>query len=156
MTMFIQIQNGLPVGYAVTEDNLKALFPDVTFPVIFTPQFVEPLGYGIYEWTQVPDVTYPNKRIEIAPTLRDNGIYYQTWGIVEMTQEEKTEATSTQANNVRAMRNMLLLHSDWTQGADTPLTKERVSAWATYRQALRDITAQPGFPWDVQWPSQPT
>lgn len=155
MTMFIQIQNGSPVGYAVTEDNLKALFPNVTFPAIFTPQFMEPLGYGIYEWTQVPDVAYPNKRIEIAPTLRNDGIYYQTWGIVEMTEEEKTEATLNQTNNVRTMRNMRLLHCDWTQGVDAPLTQTQVAAWAVYRQALRDVPAQSGFPWTVQWPTQP-
>jgi hypothetical protein len=28
-------------------------------------------------------------------------------------------------------------------------------AWATYRQALRDVPSQAGFPWEVQWPTQP-
>ena len=50
-------------------------------------------------------------------------------------------------------RQMLLFGSDWTQLPDVPLaTKE---AWATYRQALRDITKQPGFPLDVTWPVAP-
>lgn len=50
-------------------------------------------------------------------------------------------------------RNQLLADSDWTQLPDVPLaTKE---AWATYRQALRDITAQPGFPENVVWPEAP-
>lgn len=39
-----------------------------------------------------------------------------------------------------------------TQVADAPVDK---AAWATYRQALRDITAQQGFPWNVTWPEQP-
>ena len=29
------------------------------------------------------------------------------------------------------------------------------AAWATYRQALRDVTAQDGFPWTITWPAQP-
>lgn len=50
-------------------------------------------------------------------------------------------------------RDEKLSASDWTQLPDVPLvTKE---AWATYRQALRDITKQPGFPLDIQWPTQP-
>jgi hypothetical protein len=52
----------------------------------------------------------------------------------------------------RAQRNQLLTASDWTQVADAPVDKD---VWATYRQALRDITAQPGFPWEVIWPTQP-
>lgn len=56
------------------------------------------------------------------------------------------------AGQVRAERNGLLTASDWTQVADAPVDK---AAWATYRQALRDISAQPGFPWNVTWPEMP-
>ena len=57
------------------------------------------------------------------------------------------------AGQVRAERNSKLKDSDWTQGKDIP---DNVSSpWATYRQALRDITAQSEFPWGVQWPTQP-
>lgn len=53
----------------------------------------------------------------------------------------------------RSERAKLLASSDWTQLPDVPLaTKE---AWATYRQALRDITAQPGYPFNVIWPQAP-
>jgi hypothetical protein len=46
----------------------------------------------------------------------------------------------------------MLAESDWTQLPDAPVDKE---AWATYRQALRDITKQDGFPEDVEWPTRP-
>lgn len=53
---------------------------------------------------------------------------------------------------VRAERDRRLLASDWTQLPDVPLaTKE---AWATYRQALRDITEQPD-PFNITWPAVP-
>jgi len=53
---------------------------------------------------------------------------------------------------VRAERDGLLMNSDWTQVDDSPVDK---SAWATYRQALRDLPAQSGFP-DVTLPTPPS
>ena len=53
---------------------------------------------------------------------------------------------------VRQKRNSLLQQSDWTQVADAPVDQ---AAWATYRQALRDVTEQEGFPEAVVWPVAP-
>jgi len=57
-----------------------------------------------------------------------------------------------QAKAVRDSRNVKLSESDWTQLSDSTANKE---AWATYRQALRDISTQSSFPWDITWPVQP-
>ena len=57
-----------------------------------------------------------------------------------------------QAANVRRTRTEMLKDSDWTQIADSTADK---TAWATYRQALRDVTAQSGFPWTITWPVAP-
>jgi len=54
----------------------------------------------------------------------------------------------------RARRNALLAACDWTQLPDVPLTTQ--DAWAEYRQALRDVPSQSGFPEDIQWPTPPT
>jgi hypothetical protein len=69
---------------------------------------------------------------------------------VEPTQEEVAAKT---ANDVRGKRNLLLSISDWTQVSDVPeQTKEK---WTQYRQALRDLPEQQGFPFDVVWPTSP-
>jgi type II secretory pathway component PulL len=57
------------------------------------------------------------------------------------------------AEQVRAERDTKLAASDWTQMPDYNGANKVV--WATYRQALRDIPAQAGFPWDVTWPEMP-
>ncbi len=155
MTMFIQIKNGAPVGHAVVEDNLKALFPNVVFPSIYTPEFAAQLGYGVYEWTQIPDVQYPNKLVELTPTKRENGVYYQTWGTEQMTVAEQAEATAHKVDEHRMVRNMRLMQSDWTQLPDVSLSAEKKAKWNVYRQELRDISGQEGFPWTVTWPTQP-
>jgi len=62
------------------------------------------------------------------------------------TDEELAEAA-------RAKRNQLLAASDWTQLPDIP---EAIKlAWQPYRQTLRDVPEQPGFPQDIQWPEKP-
>ena len=64
----------------------------------------------------------------------------------------KAMKDAEQAKAVRQSRTEKLKDSDWTQIADSTADK---AAWATYRQALRDITAQSGFPWTVTWPDAP-
>ena len=51
-------------------------------------------------------------------------------------------------------RAKLLSDSDWTQLPDVPTATKEL--WATYRQALRDITLQAEFPTVINWPSAPT
>ena len=55
----------------------------------------------------------------------------------------------------RSERDDLLDASDWTQMADTSLSADDKAAWATYRQALRDVPQQPGFPETIAWPETP-
>lgn len=54
---------------------------------------------------------------------------------------------------VRGNRNRMLLETDWTQLPDVPQTTKDV--WAIYRQSLRDIPQQEGFPLNVIWPNKP-
>lgn len=55
----------------------------------------------------------------------------------------------------KAVRDELLLKSDWTQGSDSTLSSEKKTQWAEYRQKLRDVPSQIGFPYDVKWPQKP-
>lgn len=61
------------------------------------------------------------------------------------------------AAQVRVERNRLLAESDWTQLADarSAMGEAKAAEWDAYRQALRDIPEQPGFPRDVEWPTKP-
>jgi len=61
-------------------------------------------------------------------------------------------ANDRKAAEVRAKRNTKLSETDWTQITDATTDKQ---AWATYRQALRDVTTQSGFPWTITWPDAP-
>ena len=84
-------------------------------------------------------------------------------GTVPFTPEEEAEwdameaeyaagANDRAAAEVRTERDAKLISCDWTQAADAPVDQ---AAWANYRQALRDIPNQEGFPTDVAWPAKP-
>lgn len=57
------------------------------------------------------------------------------------------------AKRVRAQRDALLAECDWTQARDVVLPND--TEWQAYRQALRDITDQSGFPFNITWPTKP-
>ena len=61
----------------------------------------------------------------------------------------------TTAEEARAMRDKLLLETDWTQVLDAPISAESREAFRVYRQALRDITEQESFPEVIDWPVKP-
>jgi len=62
-------------------------------------------------------------------------------------------ANDRKAAETKVERNTKLAVTDWTQGADTPQAIK--DKYALYRQALRDVPAQAGFPWTIIWPTQP-
>ena len=78
--------------------------------------------------------------VQALPTLVGTE-WVLDWDLVALSAEE-----------ARALRDDLLASTDWTQVADAPVDQ---AAWATYRQALRDIPAQADFPNDITWPTEP-
>jgi hypothetical protein len=62
-------------------------------------------------------------------------------------------ADSRKADEVRAERNTKLASTDWTQAAD--VTQAIKDSYVSYRQELRDVPSQSGFPWTVTWPDAP-
>ena len=89
------------------------------------------------------------KLVSCDPYVQDGWAY--TVRVENKTAEEIAADLASKSAQVRAQRDRLLSASDWTQVLDAPVDK---AAWATYRQALRDLPSQEGFP-DVTMPSTP-
>jgi hypothetical protein len=128
-----QKANGGPAWAATTEEILNSLGADVVFE---GPQ-AQPTRYQVAFADGVEQI---------------DGKWYTKYGVNNMDVDAITAKDEEQAKSVRASRTEKLKDSDWTQVADSPMDQ---AAWATYRQALRDITAQEGFPWGIEWPEQP-
>ena len=74
------------------------------------------------------------------------------WDIIELTAEERVEVFETISFTARQQRNFLLAETDYFLLSDTPEPTQEILA---YRQALRDITSQDGFPANISWPTKP-
>ena len=72
------------------------------------------------------------------------------WDALE--QQAPAQLLVIQSEQVREERDALLAACDWRASSDVTLS----TAWRTYRQALRDVPAQAGFPTDVTWPVEPS
>ena len=89
-----------------------------------------------------PDDAVFSENLAIAKGEAYNGEY--TIEDIPMTAEE-----------ARAKRDKLLSDTDWTQTLDAPIDEDTKAAYRAYRQALRDIPEQEGFPLDIIWPELP-
>jgi hypothetical protein len=141
-----QKANGGPTWDRTTDEVLEALGAD---PVFEGPQAS---GGTVYQFSMPSGVEqidgkWYTKHI-LGPVFTDT----EDATAAEQEAAYKAQKDAEQAKAVRTDRNQKLKDSDWTQVADAPVDK---AAWAVYRQALRDITAQAGFPWNVTWPTQP-
>jgi hypothetical protein len=137
-------KGGVPAD--ITEDWLNSIDMDVVFE---GPQAIPTDQYGYSQFAGLEQVEgkWYTKYI-VGPVFTDN----KESTAAEQEAAYKARKDADQATGVRSDRDQRLAKCDWTQVADSPVDKQ---AWATYRQALRDIPAQTGFPWNVQWPDQP-
>ncbi len=149
---FRQLHQGLGLPKVLTEEVINAWGGDIVFE---GPQAT---GGTVYQYSQRAGVEeiegkWYTKYI-LGPVFTDRPATdtEPAKTAAEQEAEYKAMKDAEQAKSVRNSRTQMLKDSDWTQIADSTADKQ---AWATYRQALRDITAQAGFPWTIDWPEQP-
>jgi hypothetical protein len=138
-------------GAVMYEAEFRALFPTTSMPQQLTEAIINSFDADVvFEGPQAQPTRY---QVAFADGVEQiDGKWYTKYSVADMEQEAKDALDASQAASVRAERNSKLAASDWTQLADSTADK---AAWATYRQALRDITTQAGFPWTIDWPAQP-
>jgi hypothetical protein len=94
----------------------------------------------------------PDHRGEIGYTLDGAEVQITELGkTIEGLNLQRTRPITAQA--IRAERDTKLMVSDWTQLSDVPQAVK--DKYTTYRQALRDVPSQAGFPSNVTWPTKP-
>jgi hypothetical protein len=77
------------------------------------------------------------------------------YSVFDFTTKQWVQQENLAIADVLPKRQRLLYSSDWTQIPNNPLTSEQQAAWATYRQELRDIPSQSGYPFNVIFPTPP-
>jgi len=143
-----QKANGGPTWDSTTTEVLEALGADVVF------EGPQASGGTVYQYSQAAGVEqisgkWYTKHI-LGPVFTDG----ETTAAEQET-AYKASKDADQAKSVRTSRDDKLKECDWTQLDDTPLSNTVKATWAIYRQALRDVTTQAGFPWTITWPDAP-
>lgn len=142
--------------------QINGIWTELRGNVVFSPnvyQTAESLSdeqraeFGVYLIvdTPKPPITYKQKYGDPIYTVKGATVE-RAYSAVDKTQVELDDDTADKAAEIRAERNSKLSACDWTQLPDAPVDS---AAWAAYRQELRDISSQAGFPWEVVWPQEP-
>ena len=150
--MYVKVKNSKVERFPFSIFDLRKENPSTLFSATLTADQLS--AVGVFSVTEQPKpatdrFSYAVKRA--LPELVD-GQWVVLWDVVLKSSGELAEDNQKQEESIRDSRNGKLADSDWTQVADAPVDK---AAWATYRQALRDVTSQTGFPWEVTWPAKP-
>ena len=130
-------------GAVVLQRDLRDLYPNTSGPL-------DGLYDVVFEGPQAQATRYQHAYRDGVEQI--DGKWYTKYSVVEMGNESKAAVDAAHTQAMRDNRKQALSASDWTQLADAPVDKV---AWATYRQSLRDITLQTGFPWTIDWPVAP-
>lgn len=149
--MYALIKNGKFERYPYSFSQLQADNPQTSFPAEMPDNRLAECGVYPVAPTPRPEEDHTKTITEGQPQLID-GKWTQVWVVEDASVELIAQRTSERAADIRQERNALLAVCDWTQLADAPVDS---LGWAVYRQGLRDITQQNGFPWNVVWPTKP-
>lgn len=126
----------------VTLNGLRAENPQISFPRVITPGLMVRLG--LQELRVDPEPAFD----PLTETVSSAGLEGRVDHVAQGWVVERLPLAEA-ADNVRTRRDELLAETDWTQVADAPVEQ---AVWQAYRQALRDVPEQVGFPWEVNWP----
>ena len=151
--MHALIENGAVKEYPYSLTQLKKACRNVSFPATPSDETLQEFGmFRVFNATQ-PELTDTQVLEEDPPVFsNEDQRWTQVWRVRDMTAEEVASRNDSKALEIRNERDEKLVGSDWTQLEDAPVSKV---AWATYRQALRDVPEQTGFPWEITWPDAP-
>ena len=155
-------------GELKSQGEIRKLNPNVSLPKVWNDNVHDALGIDPVFETPKPDTTGNYKVVVRDGAEQDaNSNWVQKWVERDMfsdTTEDGVTTTKAEheaayqalvdaeaAERVRADRDSRLSETDWRACSDLTLSTE----WTNYRQALRDVPAQDGFPHAVTWPDEP-
>jgi hypothetical protein len=154
--MFVKITNGQVAAYPYTVGDLRRDNPNTSFAKHVPEAVMAEFGMFPVGYEAAPVFDPMTHRIENSnlPVLKD-GKWMLTKTVVALTAEQIANRDAAKAKEVRSQRDRLLAETDWIVIMHTEKGTNIPAAWEIYRQSLRDITSQQGFPYTINWPTKP-
>lgn len=147
--MYLRIVNN-QTTYPYSLEKLREDNPRISFPSEMTESVMN--EFDIFEVRPTPKPNDYTKNISEGTPILVEGVYYQNWEQTNASESEINLRIEIKWEEIRQIRNELLLECDWTQLADIPT--EIKTSWQSYRQELRDVTTQSN-PFNIVWPVKP-
>ena len=160
-------------GAVNTQGEIRRSMPNTSLPRVWTADICEFLGIDPVLAAPTPAPSGEYKSVSRNGVTQDaNGNWVQAYverdmfadyvdedgvTVTKVSQEEAYTATkdAEAATAARATRDGLIASCDWMAIKAFEGGTGVATEWATYRQALRDVSAQEGFPNDITWPEKP-
>lgn len=152
--MYIKVKNNTTI-YPYNVNSLYSEYPTTSFPNNIHTDYTSLKHFGVYVVRSTQQPAYDalsEKCVELTPEFV-NDEWTQQWKVEPLSEENKQAIYNSKAAEVRANRYRLLAETDWTQFKD--ISTETSEKYVIYRQQLRDIGSQEGFPFNVVWPTLP-
>lgn len=155
MTITAFIENNVITKWPVSFQDIQKKHPNTSFNDNWRNCDLTSFGIVQIEDTVQPTIDYKTHKItEGTPTFSDNK-WKRVWNVIALSTDEQNKIKESTLFSLRATRDELLKECDWTQTADSPLSSDKKTEWATYRQALRDVPAQSDV-YNITWPTKPS
>jgi hypothetical protein len=144
-----QKENGGPSWDRTTDEVLEALGADVVF------EGAQATGGTVYQYSMRSGVEQVDGKWYTKYIL--GPVFANTEDATAIEQETvyKAQKDVEFAKAARESRDKLLSDCDWVVVKALESQQSVPSEWATYRQALRDLPQQAGFPITITWPVKP-
>jgi len=152
---YLLSSNDAILKFPYSLEELRSDNPLTSFPWEMSAGELAEWGVYSVEKQNPPAYNEQTEAIELQPPSLINGVWVREWLIVSVDPAELERRTTAQAALQREERNRVLSRTDYTQCLDYPGTDNERASYAVFRQALRDVPDQVGFPWDVVWPLPP-
>lgn len=152
--MYAKINNGVVEKYPYTIGDLRKDNPNTSFPKQVSDSILSEFNIVTVLEVSPPSVEYTQTWKEVSPVL-ENGVWKQSYSVTNISSEELLIKTEEASKSVRATRDKLIAETDWIVIKNLELNQNVPGVWEVYRQNLRDVPAQAGFPHSVNWPAKP-
>ena len=155
-------------GELISQGEARKRNPNVSLPKVWNDNVYDTLGIDPVFTTPKPDASGAYKIVVRDGVEQDSGSnWVEKWVEQDMFADTTVDGVTTtkaeheaayqaqvdadESASVRRKRDNLLSETDWMGLSDVTMSAD----WTTYRQALRDVPAQSGFPHTVTWPTEP-
>lgn len=147
---FKKLENNVPVGNLIVEDNLKFIL-DLNFDNVISVDEYRAQGFAVFNRVDMPYINYDEECVEGNPIFNEDGTYTQTWVVKKLPAEVVAEKRAQKQLEVDAYKQRLLAiyEEQLKNPAETADGIAEINRWKA-----ATIATDTSDPFNVQWPTE--